>query len=409
MKLTKQHFTAKQLEKYADSLLWGLDSARTGKYRKGDCIAIRFDLTAHELANVLQMKILDRGMNPIMMPLPLPEHQMSFYAHAEGKQLEFLRPGTKELYKRMNGSVYIPAPEKMTHLKNFSHKISRASKSTRSIFNIREQREAAGLFAWTVGVVPTGAMARQAGMSVKDYTREIVRACFLDESDPVARWADLKKRGSQVIAYLNDLTARTEYFHVKSENTDMAVTPGERRQWLGLSGHNIPSFEIFMSPDWRGCHGTYFANEPSFRSGNYVRGVRLTIEKGRVVGVEAEEGEDFVREQIAIDEGACSLGEFSLTDKRFSPIRRFMANTLYDENVGGRFGNCHMAIGYAFPESFAGDLKKVSQARLKRLGFNKSAQHWDLITTENRTVTARLKDGSREVIYKNGMFTCLKN
>ena len=34
-----------------------------------------------------------------------------------------------------------------------------------------------------------------------------------------------------------------------------------------------------------------------------------------------------------------------MTDARLSRIDRFMASTLYDENVGGPFGNTHLAVG----------------------------------------------------------------
>ncbi len=51
---------------------------------------------------------------------------------------------------------------------------------------------------------------------------------------------------------------------------DLKITPGDQRKWAGVSGHNVPSFEVFISPDWRGTEGVYFANLPSFRSSNYV-------------------------------------------------------------------------------------------------------------------------------------------
>ena len=76
------------------------------------------------------------------------------------------------------------------------------------------------------------------------------------------------------------------------------------RKWIGISGHNIPSFELFLSPDWRGTQGVYFADQPSYRSGNYVEGVKLTFKNGRAVKIEAETGENFVIKQLAMDKGA---------------------------------------------------------------------------------------------------------
>ena len=106
-----------------------------------------------------------------------------------------------------------------------------------------------------------------------------------------------------------------------------------------------------------------------------------------------------------MDVGACRLGEFSLTDKRFSKIDCFMANTLFDENHGGKFGNCHVALGSSYTEAFDGDKAKLTKRLKERIGFNDSALHWDLVNTEKKQVTAHLKGGKTKIIYENGLFT----
>jgi aminopeptidase len=185
---------------------------------------------------------------------------------------------------------------------------------------------------------------------------------------------------------------------------DLKITTGERRRWKGISGHNIPSFEVFFSPDWRGTEGNYYANLPSFRSGNYVEDLHLTFKKGSVVRMEAKTGGDFARKQIAMDPGASRVGEFSLTDNRFSRINRFMADTLFDENFGGDYGNCHVALGASYTDTFDGNPAEMTKALKKNLGFNDSALHWDLVNTEDKTVTALLNTGKNLIIYEKGRF-----
>ena len=192
--------------------------------------------------------------------------------------------------------------------------------------------------------------------------------------------------------------------HIESARTDLTVYPGKMRQWVGITGRNIPSFELFISPDWRLTRGVFFADQPSFRNGNYVKAVRLEFADGRLSRIDAEQGERFVRQQLALDDGAGRLGEFSLTDKRFSRINRFMANTLYDENFGGSSGNCHIAVGASYSNTFAGDPAKLTPAKKRQLGFNESALHWDLVNTEKKRVTAHLTRGGSRVIYENGVF-----
>ena len=105
-----------------------------------------------------------------------------------------------------------------------------------------------------------------------------------------------------------------------------------------------------------------------------------------------------------MDQGAKRVGEFSLTDKRFSKINRFMANTLFDENYGGQFGNCHLDVGSSYSDTYDGDPSKLTNEKKESLGFNDSALHWDLVNTEKKTVTAHLASGEKKVIYENGVF-----
>ena len=103
-------------------------------------------------------------------------------------------------------------------------------------------------------------------------------------------------------------------------------------------------------------------------------------------------------------EGADMVGEFSLTDKRFSRITKFMAETLFDENIGGENGNTHIALGNAYHDCYEGDPSKLSKKDWAKLGFNDSSVHTDIISTAPRTVTAHMKDGTTKVIYRNGQY-----
>jgi aminopeptidase len=244
-------------------------------------------------------------------------------------------------------------------------------------------------------------MAAEAGLSEQEYWDQIIHACFLDEDDPIARWREVSE---QIDDYKQRLGALDiDRLHILGEDVDLEITLGEARQWVGGSGHNIPSFEIFTSPDWRGTNGWIYFNQPLYRYGNLVKGVRIEFKDGRVTGATAEQNEELITEMVAT-ENADKVGEFSLTDRRFSRITKFMAQTLYDENVGGQFGNTHIALGKSYHDCYAGDPSTVSAADWERLGFNDSTVHTDIVSTSDRTVTARLRDGSQLVIYAGGEF-----
>jgi aminopeptidase len=195
-----------------------------------------------------------------------------------------------------------------------------------------------------------------------------------------------------------------ESVHIQGADADLHVKLGTDRKWLGGSGRNIPSFELFISPDWRGTRGWIQFNQPLYRYGNLIKDVRLEFVDGKVIKATASQNETTLQEMIAV-ENADKIGEFSLTDSRFSRITKFMGETLYDENVGGRYGNTHLAVGMAYRDSYVGNPKEVSEHQWKDMGFNDSSVHTDIVSTTDRTVTATLVDGTEKVIYADGKFT----
>lgn len=397
-------FTDAIMDKYGDVLLWALRTARKGRFRKRDLVLVNYHLDALPLAEILQKKLLHMRFHPILRLRSTSRMELTFFDMADPRQLEFQTPGQAELNEALNGAIYLFAPDSLTHLSSVDPlKVGKAAVAAKPFRDILDRRDEKGLFGWTLCMVPTPALAEHASISMSRYSQEVIRACFLDDDDPVNRWEQTYKDIGEIKKWLNSL--QINLLHLESETIDLRIRPGLKRKWVGLSGHNIPSFEIFVSPDWRGTEGVYFSNQPSFRSGNRVENIKLVFQKGRAIRIEAEKGEEFAVKQASMDKGASRVGEFSLTDKRFSRINRFMANTLYDENYGGRYGNSHVALGSSYSDTFDGDRSKLTGQMKKELGFNESALHWDMVNTGRKTVTAHLVSGERKIIYGNGMFT----
>ena len=392
-----------QLKKYADVLLWGLEIARETKLAPGHSILVRADLAAMPLVEVLYAKLLEQGAHPILR-LSAPENiQQTYYKLASEDQLAFIPYGEEELLGNVQGLISIRAPKSLTHLQKIkAEKLAYAAKAMVRLKNITNRREALGEYSWCLTIYPTPELAAYAGTTPEAYARQVVKACYLDVKDPVAKWRETYQEVTAVKSWLNGLNIKT--LEVVGAGCDFSVGLGEKRQWLGISGRNVPSFEIFTSPDLNATRGHFFADQPSFRDGNIITDAHLEFRDGKVVRSRAKTGGGYLKSQLNADEGAGYVGEFSLTDKRFSKISAFMANTLYDENFGGRYGNCHVAVGSAYLNAYAGDCAALSAADIKALGFNSSSIHWDLINTGNKVVTAVLPGGKRTVIYENGMF-----
>ena len=395
--------TKSQLEKYADVLIWGLESAKSKKFKPYDVINIRYDMDALPLAEILFKKLIEQKRNVIVKALSTPVMEKDFFSFSNKKQRQFIGGWEKSLAENLNGNIFLSAPSSLTHLKDIDpKKINEVAIVRKKLKKILENREGKGEFAWTLCTVPTKELAKLAKLTLKDYTKQVVRACFLDEKNPINKWNEIYKNSSEIKKWLASI--HIDSIHLESISCDLKILLGEKRKFIGISGHNIPSFEIFSSPDWRGTEGKYFANLPSYRSGNYVKEVKLEFKKGNIISAKAKQGSSFLKQMIKMDAGSKRVGEFSLTDKRFSKINKFMADTLFDENFGGINGNSHIAIGSSYSDTFSGNQSKLNSKLKKELGFNDSALHWDLINTEDKVVSAKLKNGKKITIYEKGMF-----
>jgi len=283
-----------------------------------------------------------------------------------------------------------------------SSKVSMMNSARAPYFQMREKKEQQGKLSWTLCLYGTQSMADEAGLELEEYWDQIIEACYLREDDPALKWKQVQSEIEEIKNKLDAL--QIEKVHITGESVDLEVQIGKNRKWLSGGGKNIPSFEIFTSPDWRGTNGYITFNQPLYYSGKRISGVTLRFENGVVITSSAKENEDALKEMIA-QENADRIGEFSLTDKRHSRITKFMATTLFDENTGGEFGNSHIALGNAYKDTFPGDMSKVTDEEWIEMGYNSCPKvHTDILSTTNRTVTAILADNSEKVIYKDGQF-----
>jgi aminopeptidase len=396
--------TQTTLEKYAAVLEWGLETARGTAYKAYDTVLIRYDLTALPLTEALWRRLVARRLNVTARLLTPPGMEKDFYHLSDARQRGFIPAGEREFYENLNGNIYIGAPSSLTHLKDIDPKrIGEVARARKFVRDIMEAREAKKKFGWTLCTLATDELAKRAGCSLAEYEKQIVQACFLDTPDPVAKWKEIFAAAVEIKAWLDSL--KISSVRVETASMDLSINIGQKRRFLGVSGHNIPSFEIFTSPDWRDARGIWYADQPSYRSGNLVEGVKLEFIAGRAKVLGAKKGAEFTKQMLAMDRGASQLGEFSLTDRRFSNINRFMADTLFDENFGGKHGNSHIAVGNAYLDTYAGKQASLDKATRTALGYNESALHWDLVNTEPKTVTATLTGGKTMVIYDKGQFT----
>jgi len=390
------------LEKYADVLVkFALNSGKGVK--PGEVVMCIADDDAKPLIVALHKKILEVGGHPLLRMIPTGIER-TFYELASDKQLEFFaRDYSKAQCDLIDHQIGVLSDHDLQELKGINpQKIMRSADARKEAREWLDDKEYKGKFTWTLALYGTEAMAKEAGLSLKQYWDVIIKGCYLDKQNPVQEWKNIFSIQEKTKKKLNALSM--DYAHMKGKNCDIKIGLGKNRKWLGGSGRNIPSFELFISPDWRRTEGYIKFNQPLYRYGNIIRDVELWFKNGHVIKAKASHGQNILQSFIKRKD-ADKLGEYSLTDARLSRITHFMANTLFDENIGGKFGNTHLALGMSYKDSYRGDPSKPSKKQWAAMGFNDSAEHSDIISTEDRTVTVFLTNGQKKVIYKNGQFT----
>lgn len=229
----------------------------------------------------------------------------------------------------------------------------------------------------------------------------------VDKPDPIAAWEAHNNSFDKRKAFLN--AKRIDSLHYSNSlGTDFTVglTPGSR--WEGGAAYtvdgmrffpNMPTEEIFTSPDLHRAEGTVVASMPLNHDGSLVDGFSLSFADGRVTGFRADKGADVLEQIIDTDEGSHHLGEVSLIPCT-SPIKKtgiLFLNTLFDENAA-----CHIALGMGFPDCYEGGLK-MNKEDLVAAGINESATHVDfMIGTNDLHIEATTTTGEKFVVFDNG-------
>jgi len=392
------------LEKYADVLVWFALWSEQG-IKAWDVVLIQIPECAKPFLKHLQKAVLTRWWHPLIRYFP-DGIMRDFFEVADDDQLAY-KPRHEMLWRvqDIDHMVSVIAEHDKHELEGVDpKKIMHSSKATKFYRDAFHAKEHAWLFSFTMWLYGTEAMAEEVGLSLEVYRAQIIKACYLDEDDPISKRKTLTHDMTFVKDYLNSLPI--ERLHVKGEDIDLKVKIGKNRQRMCGTWRNIPSFEVFISPDCTGTEWRYKSNQPLYRYGNLITGIELKFSWWKVSESRASQHEEVLQEMIA-QTNADKIGEFSLTDKRFSRIDTFMWETLYDENVWWPFGNTHIALGMAYKDSFPGDIEAVTPEQREKMWYNDSVIHTDIVSTTDRTVVATYTDGSQEVIYQSGQFTFL--
>ncbi|MBA2384005.1 MAG: aminopeptidase [Actinobacteria bacterium] len=240
------------------------------------------------------------------------------------------------------------------------------------------------LINWSIVAYPTEGWAASifGEPDVERLWDALIETTRLDDGDPVEAWRRHIAMLVERAALLDE--RRFDAIRFRGPGTDLTIGLTPRTHWCTAADEtvdgrrhvvNMPTEEVFTSPDRRRTEGMVRSTMPLALGGTIVRDLEMRFENGRAVAVEASSGVEVVREQMRADDGAALLGEVALVDgsSRVGRTGLVFLNTLLDENA-----TCHIAYGAGILEGIEGG-EEASEDELDRLGFNESTVHTDFM------------------------------
>jgi aminopeptidase len=227
---------------------------------------------------------------------------------------------------------------------------------------------------WTVVPAPTAAWAAivhpdlDPDRALERLWEQVSHVCRMDEDDPVAAW---RRRSGELRAAAGRLTdMRLDSLRFRGPGTDLTVGLLGSSRWVGGGDEtvdgiehmaNLPTEEVFTTPDPARTAGVVRATRPLEMGGTTVRGLEVRFEAGRAVEFRAESGADALEARTQRDEGGAFLGEVALVDRdgRIAPLDTVFFDSLLDENAAS-----HVALGSAYETVGAEDLPRINRSEI---------------------------------------------
>ena len=392
---------------------------RTGiNLQKGQPLLIRTEAVQREFVQALTREAYRRGAPLVSVKFTDPVlSRIRLDDSVEDEYLEFVPSFIPEQYSSYVddgwASISLRGPEYPEILEGADQKrIGRAGKAASISMRQFLRSVSANRIAWNVCLFPTEAWARSVLGDTDDWESDIwdvlVPILRLDHDDPAAAWlehdGELKRRS----AHMNG--ARYDGVRFRGPGTDLFVGMRPNRVFAGgravnTAGTpffpNIPTEEIFSTPDHTRTHGKVVCTRPVEVLGSQVEDAWFRFENGSVVEFGAGKNEGLLGQYLDFDPGARALGEVALVDVD-SPIYRsgrVFRNILFDENAA-----CHIALGNGYADCIEGGTG-MSEEELKQTRCNSSLVHTDfMIGSAEVSVFGVKADGTEEPVMVDGSF-----
>lgn len=244
--------------------------------------------------------------------------------------------------------------------------------------------------------------------SLEELWETIFDICLVNTENSEEAWTKKMAENKEMCQKLTDLNIKK--LHYTSENgTDLTVELAKKAIWCGGSSKikdrepivNMPTEEVFTTPNKYSTNGIIYASMPLVHSGITIKDIMLEFKDGKITNYNASTGLEELKNIIELDKESSMLGEIALVDKnsKIAKTNILFYETLYDENA-----SCHIAVGRGFKECLK-DSENMNEQELEKIGYNNSKNHVDIMVgTNDLNITATTYDNQEILIFKDGSF-----
>ncbi len=266
-------------------------------------------------------------------------------------------------------------------------------------------------FPWCIIALPNERWAKSIFGDVEDAYEKlylnIMKMCMVDQEDPIKAWEEYIGKNNYYKNRLNEMEIRSLHYR-NSLGTDLTIGLPKTCKWInldktdakgGIMISNMPSYEIFTTPDSRTTNGIVYSSRPLLYNDCLIDQFSIEFRDGKVVDCHAKKGLEVLRQLVFENENADRLGEVALVpyDSPISNTGLVFNETLFDENA-----SCHLALGRGYSNCFK-DASMSDEEKIDE-GMNVSDVHVDfMIGTSDMEIEAETKEG-KKLIFKNGNF-----
>ena len=389
--------------------------------KKNDAVIIQADLDQPDFIAMLVDECYKAGAERVMVEWSYQKIQKLHIRHQKAKVLgkveEFEEAKIKYRLERNPAMIYILSDDPNGLAGINQAKYSKAMQERMKVIKpYRDQMD--NKYKWCIAAVPGAAWAKtvfpgeRTSVAVEKLWKAILMTARVIDKDGNMLDADIEwfhhnRNFAKRCEILNKAGLKALKYKA-SNGTDLTVGLMEQGTFLGggeytLGGEyynpNIPTEEVFTTPKAGEAEGIVYSSMPLSWRGEIIDNFSIRFEGGRAVEVKAEKNEELLKQMIAMDEGACMLGECALVPYD-SPIRNsgiMFYETLFDENAA-----CHFAMGAGFTNTVK-DYAKYTREETKAMGVNDSNIHVDfMIGTADLSVIGIKADGSEFPIFVDG-------